>query len=179
MKFNIEVINIQSVSKPTAKGSYIQLDVAYKRLDNGKVEGKKIMSFTNKAVFSALQAAGQGSQLTITSEKNENSGYWDWTAVETAGTATESPQAASSQAKAYVAPKSTYETPEERAKRQVLIVRQSSLSAAIDTLKTDKKALDPNEVLALAASYVDWVFEKDQPDFVDTGFDNMDDDVPL
>lgn len=178
MKFNIEVINIQQTSKPTAKGSYIQLDVAYKRLDNGKVEGKKIMSFTNKAVFSALQSATTGSQFTITSEKNENSGYWDWLSVESVSNATESPQAASSQAKAYASPKSTYETPEERAKRQVLIVRQSSLSAAIDSLKTDKKALDPTEVLALANSYVNWVFEKDQPDFVDTGFDNMEDDVP-
>ena len=77
-------------------------------------------------------------------------------------------------------PKSTYETPEERAARQRLIVRQSCLSNAVETLKVDKKGVDPTEALKLAERYVGWVFgEEAKVDVPDVGFDYMEDDVPL
>ena len=54
----IEIINVQSSSKPAKNGTYTQLDIAFKNLTfGGKVEGKKIMSFTNKEVFATLQKA--------------------------------------------------------------------------------------------------------------------------
>lgn len=53
------------------------------------------------------------------------------------------------------------ETPEERAKRQILIVKQSSLSSAVDTLKQDKKVPTVEEVLSVAQEYFDWVMSTD------------------
>ena len=180
MQFNIEIINVQSSTKPTAKGSYTMLDVAFKRLDTGKIEGKKIMSFTNKEVFSTLNKATQGQQFTVTSEKNEKTTYWDWTAVDILGEAPTAAPTAQPASKGFTSPKSTYETPEERAARQVLIVRQSSLSSAIDLLKNEKKPPSVEEVLRTADVFANWVFQKnvnlEQPD---TGFGDMDDDIPL
>ena len=76
-------------------------------------------------------------------------------------------------------PKSTYETPEERAARQRLIVRQSCLSNAVETLKVDKKGVDPTEALKLAERYVGWVFgEEAKVDVPDVGFDYMEDNIP-
>ena len=76
-------------------------------------------------------------------------------------------------------PKSTYETPEERAARQRLIVRQSCLSNAVETLKVDKKGVDPTEALKLAERYVGWVFgEEASVSSIAPDFSDMDDDIP-
>ncbi len=76
-------------------------------------------------------------------------------------------------------PKSTYETPEERAARQRLIVRQSCLSNAVETLKVDKKGVDPTEALKLAERYVGWVFgEEASVSSISPDFSDMDDDIP-
>jgi hypothetical protein len=175
MGFQIEVINVKQDTKPTAKGSYTVLDVAYKRLDTGKIEGKKIMSFTNKEVFGALSTATNGSMFNVEAQKNEQSGYWDWVKVQQANpsstTVANVPRAGTP------TPKSTYETPEERALRQRMIVRQSSLSNAIETLKTDKVSPKVEEVLSVAKIYFDWVMEKEQEKVPD--FSDMQDDIPL
>ena len=52
--------------------------------------------------------------------------------------------------------KSTYETPEERAKKQVYIVRQSSISAAINFVDTKKVSVA--DVLSVAKQFEDYVF---------------------
>ena len=171
MQFNIEIIKVKSETKPTAKGSYTMLDVAFTNLSSGKVESKKIMSFANKAVFDILSKAESDQKFTVTSEKNEKTGYWDWVSVDTGAASS-----GGSTTKGFTSPKSTYETAEERAKRQVLIVRQSSLTAAITTLKDAKGSLKPNEVISLAEDYVAWVFQE-APNPV--GFEDMEDDVPL
>jgi len=182
MQFAIEVINVQSTTKPTKTGSYTMLDVAFKRLDTGKIEGKKVVSFTNKEIFNLLSKATNGSQFTITSEKNEQTTYWEWTAVVPLG-ADKVPQDAQSTTnqptKGFASPKSTYETPEERAARQVLIVRQSSLSNAIESLKVDKKPVDADEALQVANIFAAWVFQKDIPLGDPTGFADMADDIPM
>jgi hypothetical protein len=72
------------------------------------------------------------------------------------------------------APRSNYETPEERAQRQVLIVRQSSLSSAVAMLtagaKTPPKVED---VLALASRLEGFVFGIKDPG--PTGFNDIPD----
>ena len=182
MNFNIEILNVTVVTKPTAKGSYEMAEVAFKRLDTGKVEGKKIMSFTFKEVFNTLKSASPGTQLTVTTEKNEKTTYWDWTGIAPLGAASTPPAATGSPAKAagFSSPKSNYETSEERAARQVLIVRQSSLSAAVAVLKNDKKPAEVNDVLELADVFSRWVFQKDvkleQP--TDVSFEEMENDIP-
>ncbi len=171
MQFTIEIIKVKSETKPTAKGSYTMLDVAFTNLSSGKVESKKIMSFANKTVFDILSKAESDQKFTVTSEKNEKTGYWDWVSVDTGAASS-----GSSTTKGFTSPKSTYETAEERAKRQVLIVRQSSLTAAITTLKDAKGSLNPDDVVSLAQDYVAWVFQE-APNPV--GFEDMEDDVPV
>ena len=173
MKFNISIINVTQQVKPTAKGSYTILDVAYKNEQTGKTEGKKVISFAQKETFAILSKAIGGQSYTIESVKNETTGYWDWVNAELT-TGESQPVAANKSPAGNATPKSTYETAEERATRQVLIVRQSSLTAAINTLKTTKE-LDPFKVIELATLYNDWVFQKDIPN---PDFSDMEDDVP-
>ena len=181
----IEIINVQAATKPTKTGkTYVQLDVAYKNLTReGKIEGKKIMPFQNPDVHANLQKATMGQVFEVTTVKEGE--YWQWSNVqEVAKGSNMEPQtsAASSgyASKGTPSPKSTYETPEERAARQRLIVRQSCLSNAVETLKVDKKGVDPTEALKLAERYVGWVFgEEAKVDVPDVGFDYMEDDIPM
>ena len=173
MKFNISIINVSQQVKPTKSGSYTLLDVAYKNEVSGKTEGKKIMSFAQKETFETLSKATSGQSYTIESVKNESTGYWDWINAEL--TTGEQVAQGTPTKVGNTTPKSTYETTEERAARQVLIVRQSSLTAAINTLKTTKE-LDPFKVIELATLYNDWVFQKD---IVNPDFSDMEDNVPV
>ena len=181
----IEIINVQAATKPTKTGkTYVQLDVAYKNLTReGKIEGKKIMPFQNPDVHANLQKATMGQVFEVTTVKEGE--YWQWSNVqEVAKGGNMEPQtsAASSgyASKGTPSPKSTYETPEERAARQRLIVRQSCLSNAVETLKVDKKGVDPTEAIKLAERYVGWVFgEEAKVDVPDVDFDSMEDDVPF
>jgi hypothetical protein len=63
----------------------------------------------------------------------------------------------------YVSPKSNYETPEERAKKQVYIVRQSSITAAL-TFATGKKISTVKEILDIAKQFEAHVFGEEFDD---------------
>ncbi len=172
MNFQIEILAVNPTTKPTAKGSYTQLDVAFKK--DGKTEGKKIMPFgASKAAYETLKNAKFGETYTITSVKNEQSGYWDWTDASVGGAGN---TISAGGAKPTLSPKSTYETPEERAKKQVYIVRQSSISAAVALLHNDKKPADANEVIATAKLFEAYVFGNDSPI---PDITEMEDDVPM
>lgn len=169
----IQIIATSVETKPTARGSYQQLEVTYKNLTfQGKVESKKLMSFGAGAnAFTTLSTAQAGTTYEVTVVKNDK-GYNDWTAVVTSnGAVAAASSAPPIPSKTAVGARSTYETPEERAQRQILIVRQSSLSAAVSTLAVGAKALKSADVLALAQEYVDFVFEVKDPG--PTGFDDV------
>ena len=177
----IQIIATSVETKPTAKGSYQQLEVTYKNLTfQGKIESKKIMSFgAGAGAFTTLSKAGAGSTWEITIVKNAQ-GYNDWTAV-AAASADSAPAAvpgAINSPKATVgATRSTYETPEERAQRQILIVRQSSLNVALGTLSVGAKTIKPDDVIALAKVYENYVFDVKDPG--ESGFADLPDfDVP-
>ena len=153
----VKVISVEVSTQKTQKGSYDVAEVTYKNLTfQDKIEAKKIVSFNHKDVFNTFKQAAAGAVFTVQRAKND-AGYWDWTSVgddapEGAATST------TSGGKTMVAPKSTYETPDERAKKQVYIVRQSSINAAIAVLKTDKKNPTVAEVLATASQFESYVF---------------------
>ena len=152
----IEVLNVSVEDK----GKYKMMEVAYKG-DDGKVTAKKVMSFgAAEGVFKRLTSAKPGDAFEITSVKNDK-GYWDWTGIDNAGA--QSVTAAKPAGNA--TPKSTYETSEERANRQVLIVRQSSLSNALEYLKLNPKKIPSlQEVTEVASYFEDFVFgKKDTP----------------
>lgn len=172
MQFNIQVISVEKTTKPTQKSSYVQLEVAFKNLNTGKVEAKKIMSFSKpETVFKALQDAKQGDVFLVTSNKNEGTGYWDWTeVVQQAPSQTDTTDKPQSTTPASMV-KSTYETPEERAEKQRLIVRQSSLAQAI--IYSDEGTSLEN-ILSTAEEMANWVYKKSTLSLTD-----MDDDIPF
>lgn len=174
----IQIIATSVETKPTQKGSYQQLEVTFKNLTYNKTESKKVMSFgANANAFKALADAQPGSVWDVEVTKNAQ-GYNDWTSVKpsVAGQASE-PTNASKPSTTSARP--AYETPEERAQRQVFIIRQSSLSAAVATLSVGAKGVKPSDVIALATEYTDFVLNGPAVDRGPTGFDDLPDfDIP-
>lgn len=149
----ITIVNVE-VTTPAGK-RYQMAEVIYK--ENGETRTKKIMSFANPAVFNVVKDAKGGEQYTISQQKDDK-GYWQWSSISAGAEAAAS--AVPSQTRTATAPSTgrDFETKDERAQRQKLIVRQSSLSNAIATLAPGAKAaLDPSAVLDLAELYVAWV----------------------
>jgi hypothetical protein len=163
----IQVLSVQVTTVPTAKGSYQVADVAFKNLTfQGKVEGKKIMSFgATKDSFGVLATAQPNDVFDVNVVKNDK-GYNDWVSMTKGSADGQDTSNKTSPAPTGYTPAgngtartSTYETPEERAKKQVYIIRQSSLSNAIDTLAVaSKSALKADEVIDLARKYESYVF---------------------
>jgi hypothetical protein len=166
LNFSIQVVQVDKQFKPTDKGGYTQLEVAFKNLSTGKLESKKLMSFTKpEGVYKALVDAKQGDTFNITSNKNEKSGYWDWVAATQGAPDLPQQQPTKTTGMGNASPKSTYETPEERAKKQVYIVRQSSISNAIELLSVGAKAPPKLEdVLKVAQDFTDFVFQQQKED---------------
>lgn len=175
----IQVVSSSVETKPTQKGSYQQLEVVYKNLTyQGKIESKKLMSFgANANAFKTLADAPTGSQWEVTVVKNAQ-GYNDWTAVVAASAAPASSPQTGAQARTQPGQtRSTYETPEERAQRQIYIIRQSSISSAVATLSVGAKSVKPEDVLAVAKQYENYVFDIKDPG--PSGFEDLPDfDVP-
>ena len=177
----IQVITTAVETKPTQNGkSYQQLEVVYKNLTfQGKVESKKLMSFGAAAsTFKVLSQAQAGNVFEVTTVKNDK-GYIDWTAAaQTTGEVAPAAAAATTgyASKATPAPKSNYETPEERAQRQILIVRQSSVSSAVALLSTGAKTTPKvADVIAAAKELESYVFGVEAADTGPTGFDDLPD----
>jgi hypothetical protein len=145
--------------------------------DGNKGEKKQnIVSFNNPDVFEQVQKL-VGQTVNVEISKND-AGFWNWDKIIATGAGNQSNSASTGGAagSAVRVSGSNYESKEERAKRQVLIVKQSSLTAAVGTLSPGAKtALDPKAVIDLAQQYTDFVFA--QPEDA-SGFDNMTDDLP-
>lgn len=173
---NITLLSVNIETKPSVKSSYQIADVAYKNNTyGGKVEGKKVMSFGVTAeAFKVLAAASPNENFEVTVVKNDK-GYNDWVAVRPAGAAasaappTPGLQRGSAATPAPAGTGRSYgESPEERAQRQISIVRQSSLSNAVATLSVGAKKLEPDDVIKVAKQYEDFVHGRGA-----TGFDDL------
>jgi len=160
LNIQIQVLSVGVETKPTTKGSYQVAEVAYKDLTNGgKISAKKLMSFTNKEVFETFVVAKATEVYDIEMVKGEK--YWDWTkATKGVASAIASPSGKTTTGSVgTVGNGRGFETPEERAKKQIFIVRQSSLTNAIATLVQGRKTeLKPEEVIGLAQQYEAFVF---------------------
>ena len=160
MRIQVQVITTSKEVKPTSKGSYTVLTVVYKDLGQNKVGEKKLMSFKEKSVFDAFAQSKSGDIFTVTMEEGEK--YWEWTAVSNAppnsnpaGSAGTTPLAATPTKSA-----GTWETPEERAIKQVYIIKQSSISNAVAVLTCGAKSPPSfNDIVALAEQFKDYVLD--------------------
>lgn len=153
----VTIIDVSVVDK----GKWKYAEVAFKGPD-GKMASKRVVSFgATEGAFKYLtddtNPIAKGEIIEVKSEKNAN-GYWDWiscgrpsAAAVASGTIT--------QAVGKSVPKSNYETSEERAARQVMIVRQSSLSNAVAHLNHVKKAYEVAEVIQVARQFEAYVLD--------------------
>ena len=148
----ITILNVTVESK----GKYKVAEVAYKDGD-GKVSGKKVMSFVNPPVFETMTKAQAGEVYTLVTEKDDK-GYWQWTQATKEAAGTVAKDTPPFKTGAVASPKSTYETPEERAQKQVYIIRQSSLSTAVAFYEQAKGAKTPDDVIKVAKQFEAYVF---------------------
>lgn len=186
------IITIVNVSAPESRGTYQFVEVVYKD-DQGRVNNRKVMSFGKTAqTFKDIQGYSSGEQVevqTVRETGKDGQPYNNWVAVGPVGSLGTAPaQEASPRPAANAAPAArsggNFETPEERAKKQVYIVRQSSIGAAINLLSNGAK-VPPNidAVLNAAKQFENYVFGLDVPtstvkDEV-AEFDDFEDDIPL
>jgi hypothetical protein len=171
-QFEIEVLSVGSPAfTKTARGGYNSMELAYKNLTfDGKVEGKKLVDFNDKAVFEFLKNSKQGDKVVVTKEKGDADQYWKWTGAEKSSGAPLQKQEASTSSTGsasstggvvgrVIGDKRDYETSDERAKKQVYIVKQSSISAALEFHKQNGNSkVTVEEVLHVADQFKNYVF---------------------
>lgn len=158
----IVVKEVNTSFTKTAKGGYSTAVVEYSN-ENGEPKSWKLISFANPATFDVLKSAKSGETYEIVTGKNDKD-FTEWrSATKSEGTTSTIVAAKGSTSSAV---RSTYETPEERATRQRLIVRQSSLGHAIEILTTAAKTPPSTlEVKNLAEELVAFVYAA--PDLFD------------
>ena len=164
----IEVLSASVTSVPTQRGSYQVCELAYKNKSfQDKVEGKKIMSFAEPDAFSILSKASMGQVFTIGREKDDK-GYWKWKQVTEGNAPTQTNSGATNVAGPVTVNKPQYETADERAARQVMIVRQSSLAQAVALLSANGgKKNSPQDVISIAKVFENWVMTGDSGSIAD------------
>lgn len=157
-----------------SKAKYKQISLKYFNIDKDAEGSTKVVSFgDSKDAFLSLVEARPGDVYEV--ELKKNGEYWNFVKATKLESGTGGNVGGTS--KTSSSPRSTYETPEERALRQIYIVRQSSLERAITYfgLIGEKKAT-VDDVLSLATTFSDFVFKGlNKPITVET----MDDDIPL
>jgi len=161
MQITIIDVSQNTLASKTGK-TFEQLEVAYKN-DQGQTQSKKLVSFSNPEVFKVAKTWEKGAVVDIRAIKNEKTGYWDWIGFGQgdAPVATTTGSTAPTRVTG-----STYETKEERTARQILIVRQSSISSAVELLGPGKSVAD---IIATAKQFEEYVFGQEN---------NTDEDVP-
>ena len=104
---------------------------------------------------------GQGFVMEMEKEND----FWNIKSVASEAPPTSSqPVATGAKPTPYTAPKSTYETPEERAKKQIYIVRQSTIGHAIEFLNHNNKNYTLGDILKTAKEFEASVFGADFDD---------------
>jgi hypothetical protein len=166
MAFKVKIKDVQVENIVKGKNRYSKATVTYDY--NGETRTQNIMSFSNPDVFKKVQDFKAGDEVAIDTTKNDK-GYNEWAKVELA-----TKEVANSEPpKGGKVTGSNYETKEERAAKQVLIVRQSCLAQAVAFCNEGTPVRD---VLDHADEFVDWVFQS--PDLFDQPNDDLGD-VPV
>ncbi len=160
-----QITVIKAAVVPQPKG-YSVTEVSYKT-DDGKTKGIKIFPFKEQAaVAKAFEGAQSGDVFDVEFEQNDK-GFWQFRSAAKTGK-TEVTEAVVGQkattSGATAKGGSNWETSEERAARQVMIVRQSSLSTAVAYLTSVEpkgSTRSPNDVIDVARIFETYVLQKD------------------
>jgi hypothetical protein len=162
---NITILNVVISTQPAKKpgGKAYQLaEVAFKNNSfGGSVQGKKITSYSK--AYGAVSTAQPGEIYDVITEKNGE--FVEWVSLQktngAAVPAASNVPAVLPQGKSFTPAGRDFETSDERAKKQVYIVRQSSISAAVAILSVGAKAPPSSAaVIKLARELEGFVFEQ-------------------
>lgn len=137
------------------KGKYSQATVHYDQ--DGEAKERKVMSFAVPAVYTTLVNANVGDAFDIKAEKDGK--FWKWVQCTPVG-ASGSPSSASESKPA----RGGWETPEERAMKQVYIIRQSCLSSAVNLVGPKGTVDDVLEAAKRFEAFVHGVQEEVEPE---------------
>jgi hypothetical protein len=151
MQITVQNVQTNTINKGGKSRPYGEAKVEYLN-ERGETKTWTLRSFTNPSVFKTLSEAPAGTTYEITTTKNDKD-FTEWssaTPVAASAVGTSSPSKGTP-----VAARSTYETPEERAIKQRLIVRQSSLAQAIASFP----AASVEQLLERADVFANWVYE--------------------
>jgi hypothetical protein len=171
----IEIQDFKSEYTKTAKGGYNTGFVNYVN-DRGESKTWKLMSFANPKVYDTLKSAVNGDRFDITTGKNDKD-FTVWADAQKLEGAVKGESVSPAKASTVRPTVSTYETADERAVKQRLIVRQSSLGYAIQVLANGGKSPpDKDAVKALADEFVAYVY--DAPTLLEDMV-NTDSDIPF
>ncbi len=168
MNITIELVEIGA---PKRDGKFDKMELVYMR-DGKKTERKLVAINKTKEVIQKLQQFQKGDVCEVEMEKVGD--FWNWNDIKKV----EAPKAAEVKGNTYQR-QSTYETPEERAKKQVYIIKQSSIANAIAILNAGGQKYEYADVIELADRLVDYVlgtFEGQEEKEVADGFK---DDIPF
>lgn len=155
-------VSLETDVKKNGGGTYKGWELVYKTKDNQvQTIAKPVQSLKfNAPLRNQLAELVGGDQFTLEQEKNAagfnevKSVVKGWSEM---AQAPQQPQKAA--AGGTYAPRD-FEGKEERQARQRLIVRQSSLTAAVGVLSVGAKSVDKEAVKDLAEEFTDWVFEE-------------------
>ena len=139
-------IRISEKTEVTNKGKYNEALVKYTQ--DGQDKEKKVMSFAQKETYNTLVAAAPGEVYEVKTVKDGK--FWNWESATLCGPGGTSAVAPSGGDKP--ASKGNWETAEERAMRQVWIIRQSSIASACNLFSNVIQTGSGDD-------YIGWVLE--------------------
>lgn len=160
----VVAVSMDAIIKKKDGGTYQGVELVFKD-EEGKTQTKAFHNNTfkfNQALKNTLADLNKGDKFTAEMEKDGD--FWNWKKLYKGAVESKQLDSQAQPAKQpYQArPNDTYETKDERAARQVMIVRQSSISSALafcaqqkDFFKSTEDAV--GEVLHVAARFEAWV----------------------
>jgi len=156
MLFKFQEAVIETITKGRSKYQVANVTYTY----NGDNRTQKLMSFANPESFKVVQDLKSGDMIEVTVTKND-AGYNQWAAVKKVDSeGSVAPVVASNSPVTGKVLGNQYETRDERNTRQLHIVKQSSISNAINLLSPGAKgALNVEDVLSTAQQLVDFVYD--------------------
>lgn len=150
-KVKIEEVKVSVTQKGKNSYSMAECTFSNERGEGNKV--KKVMSFSNPAVFEIVSKIKSPTWVEI---ENDGAPYYNWSSMKLVNDEPVDVVKAPSFGKVIG---STYETADERKAKQLLIVRQSSISNAIEYLKQSEDVQwNVQNVLDIAQEFVDYVY---------------------
>lgn len=126
----------------------------------GESKQKKVMSFSNPAVYNTIKTLKGGETIDVEFVKDDK--YFNWATVKVVETSNSGTSNSGSPAPTRIG--GTYETADERARKQVYIIKQSCLAQAVAYVKETDSTDNIDNVLNTAQQFVDWVLHEDKPD---------------